>query len=493
MANSDERNIDPSAPPPIRIRIERGKAEGAEFCFRESFRIGRDKSCEVQICDLIVSRLHAEIWFAGGRWWVHDLQSANGTFVDGKRVERLPLSEETRIGLGANGPVLYLKVEAIPQAELTPMGQHSVTQYMQRYFSDTCDEKAGKHTMMIRRAFEKVQKKQKRKFAWVIAVVVCLLLATAAYAVFKHFQVRKQSLLAQEIFYAMKSLEVQFAEFLRTARLNKDEQSRQHVETYRVRRKELEERYDRFIESLRIYEESISQEESIILRMARTFGECEISMPEGFVKEVLSYIKKWKSTRRFEKAIARAKRNGFVSAIAESLLAQDLPPQFLYLALQESNFNASACGPKTKYGIAKGMWQFIPSTAFYYGLKTGPLVSLRRPDPHDDRHDFEKSTRAAARYLRDIYDTDAQASGLLVMASYNWGERRVNELIRMMPKNPRERNFWRVLENHRNQIPKETYDYVFYIFSAAVIGENPRLFGFDLDNPIAPVEEKFAG
>ena len=46
----------------------------------------------------------------------------------------------------------------------------------------------------------------------------------------------------------------------------------------------------------------------------------------------------------------------------------------------------------------------------------------------DERHDFEKSTLAAVQYLRDIYDTEAQASGLLVMASYNWGERRVIKL-----------------------------------------------------------------
>jgi membrane-bound lytic murein transglycosylase D len=93
--------------------------------------------------------------------------------------------------------------------------------------------------------------------------------------------------------------------------------------------------------------------------------------------------------------------------------------------------------------------------------------------------------------LRAIYETDAQASGLLVMASYNWGERRVNELIRTMPKNPRERNFWRVLADHKNEIPKQTYDYVFLIISASVIGENPRLFGFDFDNPLAAVEKKF--
>jgi len=134
------------------------------------------------------------------------------------------------------------------------------------------------------------------------------------------------------------------------------------------------------------------------------------------------------------------------------------------------------------------MWQFIPTTALKYGLKTGPLVNEPIADLRDDRHHFGKSTLAAAKYLRDIYTTDAQASGLLVMASYNWGERQIIELIQSMPQNPRDRNFWRLTSKYRRRIPKETYDYVFSIFSAAVIGENPRLFGFEFDNPLASVE-----
>ena len=57
-----------------------------------------------------------------------------------------------------------------------------------------------------------------------------------------------------------------------------------------------------------------------------------------------------------------------------------------------------------------------------------------------------------------------------------------------MPQNPRDRNFWRLTSKYRRRIPNETYDYVFSIFSAAVIGENPRLFGYDFDNPLAAVE-----
>jgi hypothetical protein len=57
-----------------------------------------------------------------------------------------------------------------------------------------------------------------------------------------------------------------------------------------------------------------------------------------------------------------------------------------------------------------------------------------------------------------------------------------------MPENPRERNFWKVLADHKEKWPKETYDYVYYIFSAAVIGENPKLFGFRFENPLAHLE-----
>ena len=81
-------------------------------------------------------------------------------------------------------------------------------------------------------------------------------------------------------------------------------------------------------------------------------------------------------------------------------------------------------------GIAKGMWQFIPDTAERFKLTVGPLKAFPRPDPGDERHQWEKATRAAASYIKEIYATDAQASGLLVMASYNWGEGRVIKLLR---------------------------------------------------------------
>ena len=71
------------------------------------------------------------------------------------------------------------------------------------------------------------------------------------------------------------------------------------------------------------------------------------------------------------------------------------------------------------------------------------------------------------------------------MAAYNLGEPRLLRLLRSMPESPSERNFWALLEQHRDEIPAETYDYVYRITAAAVIGANPQLFGFDFAPPLA--------
>jgi len=213
-----------------------------------------------------------------------------------------------------------------------------------------------------------------------------------------------------------------------------------------------------------------------------------MAAPPEYLAEVASYIRRWQSTGRFARSVARAQSLGYPRRIVEAFQKQNLPPQFFYLALQESDFNEVASGPPTRWGFAKGMWQLIPDTAKRYGLTIGPLAAYPRPDPADDRHKWEKATDVAARYIKDIYSTDAQASGLLVMASYNWGEQRVINMIRTMPENPLERNFWKLLDRYRDRVPKETYDYVLSIVSAAVIGGNPRLFGFGFDNPLAFVD-----
>ena len=178
------------------------------------------------------------------------------------------------------------------------------------------------------------------------------------------------------------------------------------------------------------------------------FGECELAAPPDYIREVTRYIQRWQQTGRFAHAVKLAQDLGYTRTIANAFMAEGLPPQYFYLAMQESSFDRFVIGPPTRWGIAKGMWQFIPETGAEYGLKIGPMFQAPKVDPEDERFNWNKATVAAAKYVKDIYSTDAQASGLLVMASYNWGEHRVIDLVRTMPQNPRDRNFWQLLAKH---------------------------------------------
>jgi len=511
------------SPPLLKVSIETAPGTLQEFRFTESFRIGRSEDCQLCIQDEFVSRVHAEIRVQDGEWWVRDLGSSNGVYIADQRVDRIRVQQAMTIRLGIAGPELKLQLEkvAAPQnrrsnildryreryfgrsttakphaessvtAEQPQVGNDTVARYIDHYFGKAAqDAPVGQHTMYVRQAFAHVQTKQKRKYGKIIAALGLLVMAAGAYAIYEHNQIRRQRATAAELFYTMKSLDLDVANLERVVADSHSQAGAEEIRQYRDRRDEMEKNYDRFLSTLHVYNPKMTEQERLVLRVARIFGEFELDMPSDFTGEVINYIKRWQSSDRFAKAIQTAQANGYTSTIPRELLAQDLPPQFFYLALQESNFDPYISGPMTRKGYAKGMWQFIPETAVKYGLHLGPLVDLRRPDPSDERDQYEKATKAAARYLKDLYSTDAQASGFLVMACYNWGEDQVLPLVRSMPANPRERNFWQLLAKHRSQLPQETYDYVFYIVSAAVIGENPRLFGFDFDNPLSPAESK---
>jgi hypothetical protein len=479
--------IQQPSPPPLHVSIGATPADRRDFRFERSFRIGRAGDCDVCIKSEYVSRAHAEVVFENGGWWVRDLNSSNGIFVGDRRVPGAPVGQSLTIRMGIRGPAVSFQVEPQPPEPEAPVGSETLmARYMERYFGSLAPgEAVGEHTAIVRRAFQQVQTRQKRKYGRIVALLVLAVVAAAGYALYLRRQVASQTATARDLFYAMKSLDLDIANVEKLVLDSHNSQGMEEIRKYQSRRSEMQRSYDRFLSALHVYDANMTPQRRLILRMARIFGECELAMPPGFVTEIENYIRKWQSSDRLAKAIHTASDNGYTARISEELLAQDLPPEFFYLALQESNFDQYTSGPVTRKGIAKGIWQFIPETAVKYGLRLGPLADFRRPDPGDDRHHVDRETKAAARYLKNLYSTDAQASGLLVMACYNWGEDQVLPLVRSMPANPKDRNFWRLLSAYRPKIPQETYDYVFYIASAAVIGENPRLFGFDFDNPLA--------
>ncbi len=521
--------------PKIRVHLEEGPGAPADWSFTEPFRIGREMDCEVRIEAGQVSRIHAEVTLDGGTWWIRDLGSTNGVYVDGEKTARAPLRGETILRLGRDGPSVRISLEQrsdAPSAEATsrarsvqertpatyeqsdaeerpddtdlvpaarpvmpgPGGssrrlEPSLEAYIQKYF-DSDEDAAGDHTRMIRRAYAEVHKQHERKYVRIFAVLGALLAIVGGYAIIQELRIDRFERLAAEAFYSMKATDAQLAKLTIAVEETNDTSLSEYLDGLEQSSRESRATYEVYVEELGV-RRKLTPEEQVIYRMANIFNESETEIPADFIREVREGIQFWQTQGRVDlsRAVERANQEGYTEHIVRTMQQYGLPPQFFYLALQESKFDVEAVGTPTRFGYAKGMWQFIPETAERYGLHIGGLAEYGQFDAQDERHDFERSTEAAARYLRDIYGKLAQASALLAMASYNWGEGRVvpklEELLEDIPDDPRARSYWRFYEEYSSRMPDETKDYVRKIFAAAVIGEDPRLFGFDFDNPLA--------
>ncbi len=145
--------------------------------------------------------------------------------------------------------------------------------------------------------------------------------------------------------------------------------------------------------------------------------------------------------------------DSLVTAILEE---NGLPRELIYLAMIESGMSPRAVSSVS----AVGPWQFMAGTAKDY--------KLRRNWWLDERRDMELSTRAAARYITNLYDQFGDWA--LVLAAYNTGGGRIARKIRLHGHD----NFWKM------RLPSQTTDYVPKFIAAARIGQDPEKYGFQV-------------
>jgi membrane-bound lytic murein transglycosylase D len=159
----------------------------------------------------------------------------------------------------------------------------------------------------------------------------------------------------------------------------------------------------------------------------------------------------------FERAYARSGR--YHDMIVSTLKQEGIPQELIYLAQAESGFHPLAV---SRAG-ARGIWQFMAARGRGYGLYHNQWI--------DDRQDPEKSTRAAAQHLKDLYNQFGD--WYLAMAAYNSGPGTVQAAV----KRTGYADFWELYR--RNVLPKETRNYVPIILAVTIMAKNPSQYGLE--------------
>ena len=200
--------------------------------------------------------------------------------------------------------------------------------------------------------------------------------------------------------------------------------------------------YSQTLEDLEFVEEKV---EVIPGHIPITYNQKVASIIKFFQNEGRSSVQKWLN-----------RMNRYKKIMLPILEEENVPPELFYLAMIESGLNPVAYS----YAHASGPWQFISSTGKIYGLKKNWWV--------DERRDFEKSTRAAAMYLKDLYKKFDD--WYLAFAAYNCGSGRVRKEIK---RSGNTKDYWKL-----NRLPGQTRNYVPNIMAAIFIATDPERYGF---------------
>ncbi|MDK9700492.1 MAG: transglycosylase SLT domain-containing protein, partial [bacterium] len=165
----------------------------------------------------------------------------------------------------------------------------------------------------------------------------------------------------------------------------------------------------------------------------------------------------------YERWLQRSER--LLPVIVPILREEGIPEEIFCLAMIESGLNPQAYSKAR----AAGVYQFISTTGTRFGLQSGWWV--------DDRRNVEKSTRAACRYLRALYNQFGDWN--LAIASYNCGEGRIARNI----KREKTKDYWKM-----RRLPRETRNYIPTYLAALIIFQDPERWGFKKPNFTPPME-----
>ena len=379
-----------------------------------------------------------------------------------------------RIQFGSEGPEFEFRIEArepvaetmiadsLPQRRDPREGDASIDgeQELRIAVSRARAARRGAgtgQTLMIMRGLLQTTKESARRRLRVVVVVLAIPMALVTLYAFN--TQRQLEIEKAEIDQEINSIEVALAEARDPEQF---EALIAELDEYQRRAREIQRSV---LYQLGLRDQVTDFIEAEIQRLMADLGAAQYSIPVEFRERVQHYIGLYQGPNRAHMNKALAANRDTLEKMRRVFAAHNLPADLAFITVVESAFHWDSVSSNG----AAGPWQFVPATARSFGLKVDAEV--------DERFDLDKSTGAAALYVRRlISEFGAGTSAMLALAAYNLGPTRVRRVVRRIEDPIKQRSFWYLYRNRT--LPAETREYIPKIVAVIIMLRNPGSFGF---------------
>ncbi len=439
-------------------------------------RVGRAPDNDAVINDATVSLYHLQLRRERDSCRVRDLDSTNGTWLNGERITEAEVPPSGVLKLGTQGPEFAVVFDEGGPEDFDRTIEISASTLANLSDGPTLPTHA--HEDLLSAAVSRARRMRAHGIGGeTMTIMRNVILEALRHSGRRHRKVGYSLAIALVIVSALGAW--------RIITLNRDKRAIdahiQQLEAELQKSNQTAER-ERLLATLGDYQDQAETlQRSLLFRLGGNrddfvtrelrslmteFGAEVYSIPPDFIARVNYYIEQDCGPERPLIARALSDSGEQIRTMRRILKEEQLPSDLAYIPIVES---ALATGPPSAGG-AVGPWQFTSPTAKAYGLRVDGQV--------DERKDLVKSTRASCKYLRDlILDFGAGSSVMLALAAYNSGTGKVKQAVTNTVRDPiNQRNFWYLYRT--GALPRETREYVPKVFAAMLIGRNARHFGF---------------